>query len=68
VKWHLADLPFMGQWKLMQAGEYVCALEPANYWETPRSKLREERRLRMLQPGESIDYILELGAVIERTI
>ncbi len=62
VKWRLAELPYMGQWKLMQAGEYVCALEPANYWETPRRQLREEERLRMLQPGESVEYLLELGA------
>ncbi len=63
VKWRLAELPYMGQWKLMQAGEYVCALEPANYWETPRQKLRAEGRLKMLQPDERIEYLLELGAI-----
>lgn len=65
VKWKLDALPYMGQWKLMQAGEYVCALEPANYWETPRAKLREEGRLKMLGAGESVEYALELGAMIE---
>lgn len=65
VKWKLDALPYMGQWKMMQAGEYVCALEPANYWETPRAKLREEGRLKMLGAGESIEYNLELGAVTE---
>lgn len=64
VKWKLDALPFMGQWKLMQAGEYVCALEPANYWETPRAKLREQGRLKMLQPGESVEYELEFGAIL----
>src|SRR5581483_8221493 len=64
VKWRVAELPYMGQWKLMQAGEYVCALEPANYWETPRAKLRQEGRLKVLQPGERVEYQLELGALL----
>jgi hypothetical protein len=63
VKWKLDALPYMGQWKLMQAGEYVCALEPANYWETPRAKLRAEGRLKMLPPGERVEYALEFGAL-----
>lgn len=64
VKWKLDALPYMGQWKLMQAGEYVCALEPANYWETPRAKLREQDNLKMLNAGESVTYNLELGALV----
>ncbi len=64
VQWQLDALPYLGQWKLMQAGEYVCALEPANYWETPRAKLREEGRLKILNAGESVNYHLELGAII----
>lgn len=64
INWKLDTLPFMGQWKLMQAGEYVCALEPANYWETARAKLREQGRLKMLDAGESVRYELELGALV----
>jgi hypothetical protein len=45
--------------KLMDAGGYVCALEPANQWETPRKKLREEGRLRFLEPGEEVKYHVE---------
>ncbi len=65
VKWKLDGLPYMGQWKLMQPGEYVCALEPANFWETPRAKLREQGRLKMLAAGEQVEYNLELGAIVE---
>ena len=64
VEWDAATLPFMGQWKLMQAGEYVCALEPANYWETPRATLREQGRLKLLGAGESVNYELELGTIV----
>ncbi|RIK30989.1 MAG: DUF4432 domain-containing protein [Chloroflexi bacterium] len=65
VKWRMANLPYLGQWKLMQAGEYVCALEPATSWETPRAQLRREGRLKMLAPGESVAYELELGALFD---
>ncbi len=65
VKWRMANLPYLGQWKLMQAGEYVCALEPATSWETPRAQLRREGRLKMLAPGESVTYELELGALFD---
>ncbi|MFN8472603.1 MAG: aldose 1-epimerase family protein [Anaerolineae bacterium] len=65
VRWRAAELPCMGQWKQLSASDYVCALEPANYWETPRHKLRAEGRLRFLQPGEEVRYHVELGALAD---
>lgn len=61
VRYRAAELPFFAQWKLMDAGGYVCGLEPANQWETPRKKLREEGRLRFLEPGEEVNYRVEIG-------
>jgi hypothetical protein len=66
IRYRAAELPYLAQWKLMDAGGYVCALEPANQWETPRKKLREEGRLRFLQPGEEVNYRVEIGVVSER--
>jgi hypothetical protein len=43
--------------------DYVCALEPANQWETPRHKLREEGRLRFLAAGEEVHYRVEIGVL-----
>lgn len=63
VRYRAAELPFFAHWKQLSSGEYVCALEPSTYWETPRHKLREEGRLRFLQPGEQVDYHLELGTL-----
>lgn len=63
VRWRAAELPCMGQWKQMTAGEYVCGLEPGNYWETPRHRLRAEGRLRHLAPGEEVRYYVEVGVV-----
>jgi hypothetical protein len=63
VRYRVKELPFFAQWKLMDGGNYVCGLEPANQWETPRKTLREEGRLKMMQPGEEIRYRVELGAL-----
>lgn len=63
ARYRAAELPYFAHWKQLASGEYVCALEPATYWETPRHKLREEGRLRFLQPSEQVSYHLELGAL-----
>jgi hypothetical protein len=63
VRYDAGALPYLAQWKMMAAGDYVCALEPANQWETPRQKLRAEGRLRHLAAGEEARYRLELGAL-----
>lgn len=63
LRYRAETLPCLAQWKMMGAGDYVCALEPANQWETPRRVLREEGRLRYLEPGEELTYHLELGAL-----
>jgi hypothetical protein len=63
VRFRAAELPCFAHWKQLSSGEYVCALEPATYWETPRHKLREEGRLKFLQPGEQVNYHLELGTL-----
>ncbi|HNS50225.1 MAG TPA: aldose 1-epimerase family protein [Anaerolineae bacterium] len=61
VRYRAAELPAFSQWKMMGAGEYVCALEPCTVHETPRSALRREGRLALLDPGEEIHYRVELG-------
>jgi Domain of unknown function (DUF4432) len=63
VRWRAAELPRFAHWKMLAAGDYVCALEPATYWETPRYKLREEGRLKLMAPGERIQYHLEFGVL-----
>ncbi len=63
LRYRAKELPCLAQWKMMGARDYVCALEPANYWETPRHVLREEGRLRHLEPGETVEYEIEIGAL-----
>jgi hypothetical protein len=63
VRYRAAELPALAQWKMMGAGDYVCALEPATNHETPRAQLRERGQLRQLEPGEEVNYSLELGVL-----
>lgn len=58
------ELPYFGQWKQLGMSDYVCALEPANRWETPRRTLRAENRMPMLAPGEQVNYRVEIGALV----
>ncbi len=66
IRYRANELPYLGQWKMLGVGEYVCALEPANQWETPRHLLRAENRLRLLAPGEEVHYRIEIGAVVNQ--
>ena len=65
IRYRAADLPYLAQWKLMGARDYVCALEPANQWETPRYLLRKEGRLMFLAPGQEVHYHVEIGALVD---
>jgi Domain of unknown function (DUF4432) len=64
VRWRVAQLPVMAQWKMMGAAEYVCGLEPATNAETPtRRELRDRDQLQQLPPGADVAFRLEVGAL-----
>ncbi len=63
VRFALAELPYLVQWKMMGQGTYVCGLEPATNWVQGRAKERAEGRLRFLEPGETRRYRLEIGVL-----
>lgn len=60
LEWDAASLPRMVQWRMPGAGEHVLGLEPSNCWTYGRSKERELGTLQMLEPGECMNYKLEL--------
>jgi len=55
------NLPYLTQWKQMGMGEYVCGIEPCNNLGKGRKKEREEGRLRLIKPGEKINFSLEFN-------
>lgn len=63
VCYRQAELPNLIQWKQMGRGTYVLGLEPANCLVLGRAAERQRGTLQMLQPGESREMVLRLGAV-----
>ncbi len=54
------NLPYFTQWKMMGVRDYVMGLEPGNCHPDGRNKMREEGRLTILQPGEKVQYEVNL--------
>ena len=66
VKYDRVQLPWLVQWKMMARGHYVVGVEPATNKVEGRDKERREGRLRMLKPGETAVYDLEIGALTDK--
>ncbi len=63
VSYQAGALGHFTQWKMMGAGAYVCGLEPSNVPLLPRDQLKARGLLPMLEPGHSVQFELELGAL-----
>jgi hypothetical protein len=63
VRYRAAELPALTEWKMAQAGVYVCGIEPCTAHEGPRSLRRGQGQLRDLAPGEKINYVVEIGVL-----
>jgi galactose mutarotase-like enzyme len=61
VRYRLKELPHFWQWKMLGAGVYTVALEPANCWVGPRSEARQRGELTFLQPGEVVRQHVRIG-------
>lgn len=60
LRFRLAELPNLIQWKMMQRGTYVLGLEPANCWVEGRAADRARGILRFLEPGEQVELALDM--------
>ena len=63
VRFRLAELPNLVQWKMMGQGTYVVGLEPANCGVAGRAADRAEGTLPLLEPGESRSLAVEIGVL-----
>ena len=50
------NLDHFTQWKMMGCRDYVLGLEPGNCYPEGRDVMREQGRLKFLQPNESVTY------------
>ena len=66
VRFRMAELPNMYQWKMMERGTYVLGLEPASSGVEGRAKDREQGTLRFLEPGASVELRVEIGVLPDR--
>ncbi len=63
VRFRKTELPHLIEWKMMGKGTYVVGVEPGTNLTGGRAEERAEGRLRMLRPGETATYHLEIGAL-----
>lgn len=61
IGFSLESLNYMTQWKMEGVKDYVLGLEPANCPCLARDQLRSNRLLPYIEPGEEIDFQLELS-------
>lgn len=67
LRYRVAELPYLVQWKMMGLGHYVCGLEPSTNLVEGRSKERQEGRLQFLEPGEARSYEVEIGVLASQS-
>jgi galactose mutarotase-like enzyme len=63
VRFRVAELPHLVQWKMMGERTYVVGLEPANCWVQGRAHDRQQGVLQFLAPGERISTDLQIGVL-----
>ncbi len=63
VKMDKKNLPIMVEWKMMGEGDYVVGLEPSTNYPEGRKLARERGQLKMISPGECIEFNLSIGVV-----
>ena len=63
ISYDAKQLPFFTEWKMMGKRDYVLGLEPGNCNPDGRDKMREEGKLIILQPEESISYNVRIGII-----
>lgn len=63
IKFDNKKMPYLTQWVLEDIKDYVLALEPANVPCEPRNALRERNMLPHIEPGETVDFRVEIGVI-----
>ncbi len=63
VRWDMATLPRLFQWRVMSESNYVVGLEPGNLPLEGREVAAANGDLVMIEPGASIDHKLDLRLI-----
>jgi hypothetical protein len=63
IKYPKSELPRFTQWKMLGQGAYVTGLEPGNGYPDGRAKARADGSLRFIDPGEKVEFHVEIGVL-----
>lgn len=63
LRFQVATLPYLNEWKMMGQGDYVVGIEPCNAPCENRALLRQQGLLPFLEPGEVREMHLEIGVL-----
>ena len=63
VAWRTDELPYLVQWKMPGAGEYVTGLEPANCYPEGQEAFANRGLLRRIEPGETVETCVRVAIV-----
>lgn len=63
LRFNQRELPHYTQWKMLGQRSYVVGMEPANCLPVGRVAEREAGRLQYLEPRETREYTLQIGAL-----
>lgn len=61
IKYDANTMPYFIQWKMPEKGRYVVGLEPSNCMIEGRYRHRLDGTLKLLEPGEKVEYRVEFG-------
>jgi len=67
VRFNKKQLPILVEWKMMGQDVYTAGLEPSTSRTEGRAKERAAGLLKFLEPGETREYDLEIGALVGRS-
>lgn len=56
----VSQLEYMTEWKSMMAGDYALGINPGTYTPMGRKHARENGLLKFIQPGETLDFDVDL--------
>jgi hypothetical protein len=63
LRFRAVDFPYFSLWKRLSKREYVIGFEPGNCAVQGRLRQRERGDLRLLAPGETARFVMELGVL-----
>jgi hypothetical protein len=63
VKYNIAELPYLVEWKSMRSGDYAFGMLPSNCKPIGREAVKREKGIRELTPFESSNPRIEIGVI-----